>query len=47
MFYEFFFVLCFKDFRMSIRQIWLGEEHLGPYNGAKEAYMKVMEAHPD
>ena len=32
---------------MSIRRIWLGEEHLGPYNGAKEAYLKVMEEHPD
>ena len=46
MFYEFLFCVL-KIFRMSIRQIWLGEEHLGPYNGAKEAYVKIMEAHPD
>ena len=32
---------------MSIRQIWLGEEHLGPYNGAKEAYVKIMEERSD
>ena len=45
MFYGLFCVL--KEFRMSIRQMWLGEEHLGPYNGVKEAYLKVMEEHPD
>jgi len=32
---------------MKMRQVWLGEEHLGPNYGVMEAYIKIMKQKPD